>query len=236
MGLRIVGIILLANATNNKIGAGADHLVYGWGFNVGILLVLFLIGSRFRDRFDDNQVVAREQLEPNAFPKTVVVGVAAALLISLGPAAAWWQTSEALSFDTSALMRPMNLRDWHVGSTTGLWRPSYAGIDANLMTSLLPDQAGGAPVDLYVGYVARARMGHTLSVHIEKLWSGRWTLVSSGAATARLKGHEIHMNEWLITSASEKRLIWTSYWVDGRFTTSLLAPQIDAGAGRASRQ
>jgi hypothetical protein len=30
------------------------------------------------------------------------------------------------------------------------------------------------------------------------------------------------MKEWLITSASEKRLIWTSYWVDGRFTTSLL--------------
>src|SRR5690349_18149455 len=37
-GLRCVGIIVLAHFTNNEYGAGADHIVYGWGFNIAILM------------------------------------------------------------------------------------------------------------------------------------------------------------------------------------------------------
>src|SRR6185312_712364 len=52
-GLRVVGIIVLAHYTNNRYGAGADHVLYGWGFNIAILLVLFFIGSFFRDPIGD---------------------------------------------------------------------------------------------------------------------------------------------------------------------------------------
>jgi exosortase A len=223
-GLRIVGIILLANYTSNEYGAGADHLVYGWGFNVAILLVLFLIGSRFRDSFDENTPVSPEVEVHNSLTKTVLGFLAAALLISLGPAAAWWQNSGTPSFQASELSRPMKLSGWHLNLTEQGWQPDYPGIDAKLAISLLPDRSGStAPVDLYVGYIARTRVRHTLSAHIEKLWGAdRWTLISSSTVSARLNGHEISMQEWKISSLIEKRLIWTSYWVDNRFTASLL--------------
>ena len=49
-GLRCLGIIELAHLTNNQLAVGADHLVYGWIFNTAILLVLLVVGLRFRDQ------------------------------------------------------------------------------------------------------------------------------------------------------------------------------------------
>jgi len=37
-----------------------------------------------------------------------------------------------------------------------------------------------------------------------------------------LAGMPVQIQEWIISSHYEKRMIWSSYWVDGRFTTSLL--------------
>ena len=48
-GLRCLGIILLAHFTSNKYGAGADHIIYGWGFNVAILFAVIFVGAMFRD-------------------------------------------------------------------------------------------------------------------------------------------------------------------------------------------
>ena len=48
-GLRCLGIILLAHFTSNAYGVGADHIIYGWIFNVAILLAVIVVGSMFRD-------------------------------------------------------------------------------------------------------------------------------------------------------------------------------------------
>ena len=52
-GFRALGIVLLAHYTDNKLAVGADHIVYGWGFSVAILMLLFFIGARFRDSDDE---------------------------------------------------------------------------------------------------------------------------------------------------------------------------------------
>src|ERR1700730_1733866 len=54
---RAFGIILLAYATNNRLAAGVDHILYGWLFFALIMFVMLAIGIRFRD--DDDARVAR---------------------------------------------------------------------------------------------------------------------------------------------------------------------------------
>jgi EpsI family protein len=79
------------------------------------------------------------------------------------------------------------------------------------------------PVDLYIGYYARARTGHSLTAHLNKLWDDKtWTPVSSGHAVARIAGADAGFEEWIVTSTLEKRMVWATYWVDGTFTTSLM--------------
>jgi hypothetical protein len=34
------------------------------------------------------------------------------------------------------------------------------------------------------------------------------------------------MQEWIVTSPAERRLIWATYWIDGRFTSSPFAVKL----------
>ena len=223
-GLRIVGIILLAHFTNNEYGAGADHIVYGWGFNVAILIFLFLVGSLFRDSSDEADFETRDRQIQDSRKSIATVFVASALLLSIGPAVAYWHDSRIIAPDIAGLHAPLQLNGWQVDPPNGTWRPTYPGIDSDLSASLLSKESPVAPpVDLYVGYYARARTGHSLSAHLNKLWNETtWTPVSSGHAGARIGSMPAGFDEWIVGSAFEKRMVWATYWVDGTFTTSLL--------------
>src|SRR4029077_1289390 len=114
-GLRIVGIILLAHFTSNAYGVGADHLVYGWGFNVAILLVLFFLGSLFRDPPVVHKPANATPEKPDTIQKITAVFLAAALLMSLGPAFAWWHEHRVNAPLVSSLTRPLSIAGWRIG-------------------------------------------------------------------------------------------------------------------------
>jgi EpsI family protein len=223
-GLRVVGIILLAHFTSNEYGVGADHLVYGWGFNVAILLLLFLVGSLFRDSHDSETDIVVDDRKTDTLRTVSAVFLAAALLISSGPALARWQESRVITPHVSGLLRPMNIPGWRVAESMDDWQPTYPDADAHLSMSLA--RIGGPPrpaVDLHVVYYARARGAHALTAHINRLWNGEiWTAIGSGSAVARVHGQDIQLQEWVISSPAERRIIWASYWINGRFTTSPL--------------
>lgn len=232
-GLRIVGIILLAHYTDNKYGAGADHLIYGWGFNVAILLFLFLVGSFFRDSFDQSDSKPHENRKHDSRKATAAAFFTAALLLSVGPAVGYWHDTRAIAPDIAGLRAPLRLSSWHAYPMSGMWRPVFPGVDSDLSASLFSNGSSGAlPVDLYVGYYARARTGHSLTAHLNKLWNDTtWSALSSGRAESRIGSTNVVFEEWVISSALEKRMVWATYWVDGTFTTSLMKVKfLQAGA------
>ncbi|HAY10738.1 MAG TPA: exosortase A, partial [Thauera sp.] len=47
--LRAYGIVMLGHLTDNKLAAGADHLIYGWVFFGIIIMILFWVGSRWQE-------------------------------------------------------------------------------------------------------------------------------------------------------------------------------------------
>ena len=47
--LRAYGIVMLGHLTDNRLAAGADHLIYGWVFFGIIIMALFWIGSRWQE-------------------------------------------------------------------------------------------------------------------------------------------------------------------------------------------
>ena len=110
-GLRCVGIILLAHFTNNEYGAGADHIVYGWGFNVAILLVLIFVGSLFRDE-PKSSLPAQHPLagRRDAAMSVVPVAALAAVLISAGPAWALWRDHGSVALDRNVIQNALRVR------------------------------------------------------------------------------------------------------------------------------
>jgi exosortase A len=221
-GLRCVGIIVLAHFTNNQYGAGADHIVYGWGFNIAILLVLGVVGSRFRDEFSDNDEVHVAPVVPTA--RLTMVAAIAAGLVSTAPALAWWHDNYFTAPDLSAMANPFRLDGWREWPAITPWRPGFLELDVRATTSIVAKTAATPiPVDLFVGYYARPRPGHSMTAHVNRFWNDQdWTLSNVDAVTVTLAGKPTRFQEWVISSPAERRVVWSSYWVDGRFTTSLL--------------
>jgi exosortase A len=230
-GLRCVGIIVLAHLTNNEYGAGADHIVYGWGFNVAILVVLGLLGTLFRD--DTGKALAIRPEPPVPAKKLAVVGVLAASLLGAGPTLAFWHDNYFSGSNLAALSNPFEASGWQQVPPSTSWHPDFSGFDTQASAAILP--AAGTEIlatDLFLGYYARPRPGHSMTAHVNRFWDvEKWTLADTNTVTATLAGKKIAFQEWVVTSPVEKRMIWSTYWVDGQFTTSLLKVKLrQAGA------
>jgi exosortase A len=225
-GLRCVGIILLAHFTSNKYGAGADHIVYGWGFNVAILLILILLGSLFRDDAQEAAFVPTPNGKQDTFQHLAIVMAIAAILVSAGPAFAWWRDARPALPNASVIIDYLQAGGWQEKDKSDNWLPHFPGADAQVLMSL-GSPLGAPPIDLFVGYYARPRAGHTVTAHLNLAWDeSAWNGAASGVASASTGRNEIRLQETVINSGPQKRLIWSAYWVDGHFTLSPLTVKL----------
>lgn len=221
-GLRCVGIILLAHFTNNEYGAGADHIVYGWGFNVAILLVLIFLGSLFRDE---------SQKEPPGAPLTkrrdttvsiAVVAILTAVLVSAGPAWALWRDHGDVTLDKNVIQLALQSAGWRDDKPADNWQPYFPEADARF----LEGRDFGARVNLFVGYYARPRAGKTVTAHLNRPWNETWNASSGAVVGAKLGGATVKLNEFVIDSGATKRLVWFTYWTNGTVTNSSIAVRL----------
>jgi exosortase A len=221
-GLRCVGIILLSHFTNNEYGAGADHIVYGWGFNVAILLILLLVGSLFRDDAHETVLARSANNAKDTLQRLAMVWVVAALLVTAGPAFALWRDTRATQPNVSVVTDYLRAGGWQEMERPDHWSPHFPSADFQVIMSR--GKVAGAPlVDLFVGYYTRPRAGHTVTAHLNLAWDNEaWDVSAGGVVPARLGSQVLQLQETVINSGAKKRLIWSTYWVDGRFTLSLL--------------
>jgi exosortase A len=226
-GFRALGIVLLAHATDNRVAAGADHIIYGWGFSVAILFLLLFVGARFSDPPWHPAPVPdhdRADAQP-ALPRLAAAMLIALLLIVSGPVLAWQHDQRATSVDAAALRLPPTLGPFTVAAGTTDWHPIYVEPDARVIAALTTSPEGQMappPIDLDLFYYGRMRKGHELVSYGNRLWSedASWRQISDGRETAEIGGTKFEVRANIMTSFTGKRLVWTWYWMDGQFTIS----------------
>ena len=228
-GLRCVGIILLAHFTDNKFGAGADHIVYGWGFNVAILLVLIFVGSLFRDELKPAlPVPAPMARRRDAGMSIVAVAALAASLVSVGPAWALWHDNISVTVGRSVIENALQSSGWHEADVDGNWRPYFPEADAHFMR----ERDIAEPVNLFIGYYAQPRAGHTVTAHLNRPWDDKiWNASGGTELGAKLGTESVELNEFVIDSGSAKRLVWFTYWADGTITNNPLVVRLQQAKG-----
>ena len=213
---RALGIVLIAHWSDNRLAVGADHLVYGWGFSVAILLVFFLLAARYRDPPRPVPVIPRAK--PVRSPLTAFVPAAALLLIAAPPALASVRDAASLRAlpDLASPPRP----GWSRSAAASPWSPDLPPPDQRQRFDLRP-QGGEEAVDVLVDYYRGTDKDHSLIVAPNRLWDERaYNLLASSAAAPSIGGRPQPFREFLLQSPGETRLVWWSYWKDGRFTDS----------------
>jgi exosortase A len=217
-GFRALGIVLLGYYSNNRIAHGFDHIIYGYGFLVAILMTLMIIGMRYADPIP-NEVFSQEwsppAQRPLIFGLTVLLSLSA---ISFVPAFLYWQNHRSLNLDKAAFSAPLNPPGWQTRTASGRWSPDFATPDARL--SFAMRKAGLSPVDVFVNYYAGGIGSNSLITSTNKLWAEDvWHPLSQGSVEAALGGHKIRLGEAVVSSAGVTRIIWWTYWSNDRFTT-----------------
>jgi exosortase A len=226
-GFRALGIVLLAHYSDNRIAVGFDHLVYGWGFSVAIMLVLFFVGARYRDEFPPAK--APDQSVPPASAGALLAAtLISALAVSAAPGYAMWREDRPLNVDTSAFSSLPHYAGWETAPAIEAWTPKFAGQDARLAYSIGHGSFVTPPVDVFVYYYGRARGGRSLIESTNKLWDEEsWNAVSTARLTAHIGKTAVPFRELQIASPMQHRLVWWTYWARGHFTTSALDVKIE---------
>ncbi len=221
-GLRAFMIVMIAHLSDMKLALGVDHYIYGWVFFGLVMLLMFWIGSWWREPEGPSGAAGgREAAGPPGSGRAFVAAAMAAGVI----AAVWPLRAGQIQAATLARTAPVELQlppaigPWRrIAAPLTDWAPHYRYPDAK-RTAVYSD--GRHRVALYVLYYRTQAQGRELvnsqNVLIPQkhpVWRMPWerNVASSPAGAVR---------EGVLQSVSgQKLLVWRWNWVSGRFTVN----------------
>lgn len=225
-GIRAYGIIMLAHLSDMALATGVDHIIYGWVFFGVVMLLLFWVGSFWREdeRSGSGASLPRQSVPPatqQIFP-TKKLGVTAIMLVLVagaGPASGIWFKSQALEADCLVSM-PKGQPAWIGPSVpTSIWGPDYSQADqiVRRLYSLPDDNA----VQLLIIYYQQERQGAELISSQNRLYDDRiWRRMEENRRSLPLGDDYLQVHETVMRSPDMLRVIWHWYDIAGRRTAS----------------
>lgn len=133
-GLRAYMIVMIGHLSGMELAVGVDHLIYGWVFFGVVMLLLFWIGSFWREAEGlAPDADARPAPDPGAraMPARLVAttGLVAVLLASFPAMAA---LADARIMAAAPLPEPpQSVAGWQAGGNVPAWSPSFRGASAH---------------------------------------------------------------------------------------------------------
>ncbi|HRX69993.1 MAG: exosortase A [Candidatus Competibacteraceae bacterium] len=232
-GIRAYGIVMIAHLSDMKYATGIDHLIYGWFFFGLVVLMMFWIGSFWREAQEDRaqELKDRDQeassqstgsLESKGWRLKTSVGwtVAVILATAVGPLWAMWTDREGLAIAPIVLQAPQAVAPWQGPETdTGTWEPQFSGADVIVRSQY---RLNTQTVRLYIAYYRQQRPDAKLVSSQNNLYDRkRWRyLGSAGQAHIQAGDVEWPLQATHLTDGLRKRLVWSGYWEGGRMVVS----------------
>ncbi len=225
-GLRAYMIVMIGHLSDMKLAVGADHLIYGWIFFGVIMLIMFWIGSFWREPGPMDQElpspsrkIPGDRVDGRRFVKTAVIG---ALIAAFWPArAAYIQSLGDKATTPVEIELPKAMGSWQTVEAFTEWEPSYVGPDATVKAYYRRD---ADTVGLYVMYYRYQEQGSELinSQNVLVLPSGHrvWNMLEEKPRDVRLFGAPVTVLQGKIHSARQRLLTWRWNWISGRYTAN----------------
>lgn len=215
-GLRAYGIILLAYLTDMHLAVGVDHIIYGWLFFGLVMLLIFWLGSFWRERPVQRAAPVRE-IQTSRGGRGVsraLVGAAGLAAALCGAAAgAWLEEREGQDPQAPfALALIPGPGGWEGPLTaTTAWSPALQEAQAMVKGTY---SSGTTTVDAVAAYFARERQGAELVSEANAVYDSKaWRRLEEGGKTLRLGQASLDVHETLVRSRGENRIIWRWYQI-----------------------
>ncbi len=224
--LRAYIIVMLGHLTNNRLATGVDHFIYGWVFFGIVMLLMFWIGSFWRDaNVGPDRTPAGASLTPATAGSgaTRVALAAGAVMIA---AFVWRPLTAAIDARPEAgRARPLAsiapTAGWHEAPPISpIWTPHFEGSRSQLQQWFAH---GDGTVGIFLAFYAGQSRGHELIEYRNDLVvtdDKTWKQTGSGRAEVRWGDDVIAVNTADLVAAGQQLTARAWYWVDGRHTPS----------------
>ncbi|MCF6216251.1 MAG: exosortase A [Emcibacter sp.] len=222
-GLRASGIILVAHWSDMKYATGVDHLVYGWIFFAVVLLIFISIAMTFTNRGPDDGYIDFTKKywsvnTPVSLKKFILPLIISAAFVVSAPFYISVIEQRYQAFATNTLVPDEKI--W--GSDNSInadWKPQYHG--ASQIFHMRHEEQNSEAIDIYIAYYKyQSQDAEMIRFGNGVVQQDIWARVDNRKVTTRLNGTNTSVNEILLQSSGQKRLVWYWYWVDGRITAS----------------
>jgi exosortase A len=200
-------IVMIAHLSDMKLALGVDHYIYGWVFFGLVMLLLFWIGSFWREDDQPEPGVSALSLAGSRGPRRSILPVAVAVLavIGLWPAYAGWLASRPLPAMPALQIKASG--GWQPGQTFTTWVPHWVGADRQLRRVLTQ---GGHPVLLELNYYATQRQNAEL-INSQNFMIRQkdplWSNVGEMLATVQIGGQPRQVQQAKMRGSDGQRLL-----------------------------
>lgn len=237
-GMRAAMIILIGHYSDMTLATGIDHVIYGWLFFGLVVIVMFYVGSFFRE---DTATLATPLVSsPLNLVRTKVVGrkqaavmVFVVVVISMWPIK--YSADNAGYHDVGqmgALHMP-EIANWRpVEERVTEWKPSYHNLDAEFTQTY---ENNGTKVMLYVGYYHLQRQGaelvnynNTLVYEEDELWR----IVKKNTVNVNLETADVGVTQALISSKNTILSVLSLYHVNGKYLNGNITAKLEEAKAR----
>jgi EpsI family protein len=214
-------IVMIAHLSDMKLALGIDHYIYGWVFFGIVMMLLFWIGSFWRE--DDQPEPGPLQL--NMSPPVAATGagpaarsflpvaVVALAVAGLWPAYAHWLESRPLPEMPALQVEAAG--GWQPGVAFTTWVPHWIGADRQLRRSYTQ---AGRDVLLELNYYVTQRQGAELinsQNYMIKQKDPAWSNVGETVVTVQIGGKTRQVRQAKMRGSNGQRLlVWQWNLID----------------------
>ncbi len=231
--LRAYMIVMLGHVSGNTLAVGVDHLIYGWLFFGVVILLMFMVGSRWSET--EPTLSNAPQADGSAVSHVTgrhVLIVAAAFVVLAGiPEIAKWGLRHTQVAGDPKLTAPDGLSTgWRrAGSNAWDFRPAFQNTSAEVNEIYLGD---AGVVGLYLGYYRNQDYERKLVSSENVLVTSKdpqWARSRAGTSVAnlgqsmnsvRVRTAELRSLATGFGHGGTRILVWQLYWIDGMPTAN----------------
>lgn len=234
-GLRAYMIVMLGHLSNMELAVGVDHLIYGWVFFGLVMLILFYIGSKWRDPELDKPTLPLGEirsagvghqvpLRPHFFAAILLLFVA----IGLWPA--WVYALDKFHTSRNYIAIPLlqEVEGWVLEDEYHWeWQPVQVGADHEInrfysFGSIDLDDAGTSQlVSLHLAQYFEQKQGAEVVGWQNTLFNQstpKWAVTKTHKKTILIETQKFHLISTLVKGPQQNLLVWKWFRV-GHFST-----------------
>lgn len=219
-GLRAYMIVMIAHLSDMRLALGVDHFIYGWVFFGVVMLLLFWLGSFWRE---DTAPLKTAAETAEAAPATATSPWRATALVMvlllLWPTLGYVHALKDIPANV-AINTPAARGEWQAADAMTSWRPHYLGTDAAVQQSYA---RGGQRVIVNLEYYRHQRQDAELinsQNFLVKQKDPVWRQVADAPHEIEIDGKRIKIRQAKLRSEQQDLLVWYWYWMDGEYTTN----------------